>query len=417
MSMHTRQNALIPSAPATSARRRTSWPAVAALAVAFALSAVWLAPTPPARAAALAEADWFPGIRLEAVIRGLEQPLLVTHAPGDPESLFVVEKIGRIRRIVGGRVVGPPLVDIRNEVSTGYEQGLLSVAFHPRFQENRTFFINFTDRSGTTRIVRFQSYPDRYEADPRTRVEILRIPQPASNHNGGMMAFGPDGYLYIATGDGGRAGDPWGNAQNLGTLLGKMLRIDVDGGEPYAVPPDNPFVGRAGALPEIWAYGLRNPWRFSFDRETGDLYIADVGQGEWEEINLQPSGSPGGENYGWNITEGMHCYNPRTGCGTEGLTLPVAEYNHAAEGACSITGGYVYRGQAYPELRGIYFFGDFCSGVIYAMASPEIAGDMRRLPFVRAWQGRIGISSFGEDHDGELYVTDLSGGVVYRIVR
>lgn len=368
-------------------------------------------------AAGSAGSGWFAGIRLEAVIRGLEQPLLVTYAPGDRESLFVVEKTGTIRRVVGGRVVGPPLVDLRNEVSTGYEQGLLSVAFHPRFQENRTFFVNYTDRSGTTRIVRFRTYPDRYEADPRTRLEILRIPQPASNHNGGMMAFGPDGYLYIVTGDGGRAGDPWGNAQDLGTLLGKMLRIDVDGGEPYSVPADNPFVGVAGVRPEIWAYGLRNPWRFSFDRETGDLYIADVGQGDWEEINLQPAASRGGENYGWNVMEGSHCYNPRSGCLTEGLVLPVAEYNHAAEGACSITGGYVYRGRAYPELRGIYFFGDFCSGVIYAMATMEIAGDQRPLPFVRAWQGRIAIASFGEDHDGELYVTDLTGGTVYRIVR
>lgn len=377
------------------------------------------AAVPPAVAASAetVNPDWFAGIRLEPVIRGLEQPLLVTYAPGDSESIFVVEKTGRIRRIVDGRIVGPPLLDIRTEVSRGYEQGLLSVAFHPRFEENRTFFINFTDRSGTTRIVRYQTFPDRYEADPTTRFELLRIEQPAANHNGGMMAFGPDGYLYIVTGDGGRAGDPWGNAQDLGTLLGKMLRIDVDAGEPYAVPADNPFVNTAGARPEIWAYGLRNPWRFSFDRQLGDLYIADVGQGDWEEINLQPASSRGGENYGWNIMEGAHCYHPRSGCRIDGLVLPVAEYNHAVEGACSITGGYVYRGKAYPELRGVYFFGDFCSGVIYAMATPEIAGDRRPLPFVRALESRLSIASFGEDYDGELYVTDLSGGAVYRIVR
>lgn len=359
--------------------------------------------------------SWFPGISLELVTRGLEQPLLVTYAPGDRESLFVVEKTGRIRRVVDGSIVEPPLLDLRNEVSRGYEQGLLSVAFHPRFQENRIFFVNFTDRAGTTRIVRFQTLPDRYVADPSTRAEILSIPQPAANHNGGMMAFGPDGYLYIVTGDGGRAGDPWNNAQNLSTLLGKMLRIDVDASEPYAIPPDNPFVDTPRALPEIWAYGLRNPWRFSFDREQGDLYIADVGQGEWEEINLQPASSRGGENYGWNVMEGTNCFRPGFGCLSEGLILPVAEYHHAAEGACSITGGYVYRGDTYPELRGVYLFGDFCSGTVYAMATPEIAGDERPLPFVRALETRLSISSFGEDHDGEVYVADMSGGAIYRI--
>src|SRR5690606_5939033 len=249
-------------------------------------------------------------------------------APGDRESLFIVEKTGRIRRFAGGRLAPEPRLALLGQVAGGYKQGLLSVAFRPRFEENRTFFVYYTDRRGTVKIDRYQTVPGRYVADPQSRVQVLEIPQPASNHNGGMMAFGPDGYLYIGTGDGGRAGDPWGNAQNLSTLLGKILRIDVDGGEPYAIPPDNPFVDHPEARPEIWALGLRNPWRFSFDRETGDLYIADVGQNEWEEINLQPAESRGGENYGWNIMEGAHCYQRR--CDPEGFVLPVAEYHHRA---------------------------------------------------------------------------------------
>lgn len=360
------------------------------------------------------EHDWFPGIRFEQVASGLDQPLFVTFAPGDRESLFIVEKTGRIRRFASGRLAPEPLLDLRGQVSGGYEQGLLSVAFHPRFQENRTFFVYYTDRRGTVRIDRYQTYPGRYVADPQSRVQVLEIPQPAANHNGGMMAFGPDGYLYIGTGDGGRAGDPWGNAQNLSTLLGKLLRIDVDGGEPYAIPPDNPFVDHPEARPEIWALGLRNPWRFSFDRETGDLYIADVGQNEWEEINLQPAGSRGGENYGWNIMEGAHCYQSR--CDAEGFVLPVAEYHHRVEGACSITGGYVYRGRAHPSLRGVYFFGDYCSGRLYAMATPEIAGTAGPLPWTRAAESGAAIASFGEDHDGELYVADLAGGRILRVV-
>lgn len=358
-----------------------------------------------------------PRFRLEPVASGFVQPLWVTYAPGDPDSLFVVEKVGRIRRVAGGQVDPEPLLDLRHEVSGGYEQGLLSLAFHPRFEENRTFFVYYTDRQGTVRVVRFRAFPDRYAADPSSRTEILAIPQPAANHNGGMMAFGPDGYLYIGTGDGGRAGDPWGNAQNLSSLLGKVLRIDVDGGEPYAIPPDNPFVGRRDARPEIWAYGLRNPWRFSFDRETGDLYIADVGQENWEEINYAPRSSTGGENYGWNIMEGRHCYPPGSRCRPDGLVLPVAEYHHRAEQACSITGGYVYRGSRYPELRGWYFFGDYCSGQIYVMETPGMAGNRGELRWARALATSLRISSFGEDAAGELYVTDLQGGGVYRIAR
>ena len=360
-------------------------------------------------------AEAVPVVRLERVASGLNQPVQVTYAPGDLESLFVVEKPGRIVRVVRGRIDGEPLLDLQGQVSGGSEQGLLSVAFHPRFEENRTFFVYYTDRQGAVRIVRYRTFPGRYVADPDSRIEVLVIPQPAANHNGGMMAFGPDGYLYIGTGDGGRAGDPWGNAQNLSTLLGKLLRIDVDGGEPYAIPAGNPFAARAGARPEIWAYGLRNPWRFSFDRETGGLYIADVGQDQWEEINYAAPTSRGGENYGWNIMEGRHCFRPRSGCRQSGLVLPVAEYHHAEEQACSITGGYVYRGSRHPELRGLYFFGDYCSGRIYAMETPGSDWDGEALAFDRVLDTSLLISSFGEDAEGEVYVVDLRGGEVYRI--
>lgn len=352
-------------------------------------------------------------IALEPLPGTFAQPLLVTHTDAHPEALFIVEKTGRIRVVQNGTLLPQALLDIRGQVSQGYEQGLLGLAFHPKFAENGWFFVNYTDRNGNTQIVRYQVEPDSLVADPSSAQVIMTIEQPAANHNGGMLAFGPDGYLYIATGDGGRAGDPWGNAQNLGTLLGKILRIDVDNGDPYAIPETNPFAGVAGARPEIWAYGLRNPWRFSFDRATGDLYIADVGQNNWEEVNWQPAGSAGGENYGWNIMEGTHCYPASSACNKTGLVLPIIEYAHTSEHGCSITGGHVYRGEQMPEWYGHYFFADYCSGQIWA-ANVQVAKTL--LPFESVLATNMQISSFGEDAAGELYITDLSSGRVYRLV-
>lgn len=355
-----------------------------------------------------------PSISLEEVVSGLTQPLQVTYAPGDDASLFVVEKIGRIRVVRDGRLEPTPLLDLRGSLSTGFEQGLLSLAFHPEFADNGYVFVNLTNRQGDTEVLRYTVDRRNYQADPASQRVLLTIPQPAANHNGGMMAFDPDGYLYVGTGDGGRAGDPWNNAQSLDTLLGKMLRLDVDVPDGYAVPTDNPFASQRGVRGEIWAYGLRNPWRFSFDRESGDLVIADVGQRNWEEINLQPSESRGGENYGWNRMEGNHCYPTGSRCDDEGLTLPIYEYSHEQTGGCSITGGYVYRGRDVPTLKGWYVFGDYCSGTVWALE--RMAQDEGTEPrFIELLQTSFQISSFGEDAQGELYIADLRSGRILKI--
>lgn len=352
-------------------------------------------------------------LKLVSLPHSFEQPLLVTYAESHPEALFVVEKTGRIKVVLDAEAPPQVLLDIRDQVSRGSEQGLLGLAFHPRFGENGLFFVNYTDRSGDTQVVRYQVRPGTLAADPDSRMVVLTIPQPRANHNGGMLAFGPDGFLYIGTGDGGGAGDPEGNGQKGSTLLGKLLRIDVDGGEPYTIPPTNPFVDRSDFLPEIWAFGLRNPWRFSFDRLTGDLYIADVGQNAWEELNYQPASDPGGQNYGWNRMEGRQCYPQNRACSTDGTRLPVLVYSHQATGGCSITGGYVYRGTDIPWLYGKYVFGDYCSGEIW---SAEPGGTGEPWPMVSLLDSSALISSFGEDAHGELYITDLNGGKVYRLV-
>ena len=264
------------------------------------------------------------GFGLQTVVEGLDFPVWLTSPPGDPR-LFVVEKGGRVVIVENGAVLPTPFLDLRGQVSTGSEQGLLSLAFHPGYSSNGRFFVNFTDTAGDTRVVEYRVSPgDPGRADPGSARVVLAIEQPFANHNGGLVLFGPDGMLYVGMGDGGSGGDPQGNGQNLGALLGKMLRIDVDGAQPYAVPDDNPFVDTAGARPEVWAYGLRNPWRFSFDRDTGDLYIADVGQNRVEEVNAV-SGAGGGLNYGWNVMEGTRCFEPGEGCDQDGLTLPVTE--------------------------------------------------------------------------------------------
>jgi hypothetical protein len=309
------------------------------------------------------------GITTERVASGLSSPIFVTSPPGDLQRLFIVERPGRIVILINGQVLPDPFLDIVGRVLSGGERGLLGLAFHPDYDNNGYFYVNYTNTSGNTVVSRFEISADPDLADSSSEYLLLTISQPYSNHNGGMIAFGPnDGYLYIGMGDGGSGGDPQNRAQNDGVLLGKMLRIDVDGSSPYGIPPDNPFAGPGDPLDEIWARGLRNPWRFSFDRQTGDIYIADVGhwrfsfdrqtgdiyiadvgQSQWEEIDYQPASGSGGENYGWRLMEGNHCYNPPVDCDPGGLTYPIYEYSHGGSPfRCSITGGYVYRGNAIP---------------------------------------------------------------------
>lgn len=345
---------------------------------------------------------------LEEVASGLSDPLYLT-APAGDSRLFVVEQRGRIRVIKNGQLLPTPFLDITSREATGSEQGLLSVAFHPSYASNGFFYINFKDFDRVTRIERYSVSSSPDVADEGSSKLILSFSQPFPNHNGGLNLFGPDGMLYIGTGDGGSAGDPDGNGQNLGSLLGKILRIDVDHGDPYAIPADNPFVGRAGARAEIWAYGLRNPWRFSFDKRGGVLYVADVGQDRFEEVNVVPS-TAGGINYGWNTMEGSSCYAAAS-CSQTGLQPPVLVYDHSS--GCSVTGGYAYRGSITNGLIGHYFYSDYCAGFLKSFLYQKgVATDQRTYAV-----GSIGFTtSFGEDSSGELYMTS-SNGRVYRIVR
>jgi uncharacterized protein (TIGR03437 family) len=350
-----------------------------------------------------------PEIRLVPYASGFRQPTHVTHAGDGSGRLFVTEQRGSVRIIRNGAVLPEPFLDISARVSCCGERGLLSIAFPPGYPEKRHFYAYYTDRQGDIVISRFRlgSGPD--VADPASETVLLTINhRQFGNHNGGQLAFGPDGSLYIGTGDGGGAGDSLRNGQNTNSLLGKLLRIDVESGAvPYSIPAGNPFAGRGGFRGEIWAYGLRNPWRFSFDRETRDLYIADVGQNRYEEINFQPASAGGSQNYGWNIMEGRECF--QSGCNPAGLTLPVAQYPHGT-GDCSVTGGFVYRGARFPFLRGIYFYGDYCTGKVWAL---ERAGDVWTSSLLL--DTAYGISSFGEDEAGELYVADGGGGGVYLL--
>jgi glucose/arabinose dehydrogenase len=333
----------------------------------------------------------------------LEQPLAMAVRSGDPR-LYAAQKTGRVVAVRDGRVDPVPVLDLTAQVSLGGEQGLLGLAFSPSGEH---LFVNYTDTNGDTHVTGYAMRQGR--ADPATRRDVLFVDQPYANHNGGNLVFGPDGYLYIGLGDGGSGGDPQGNGQSLSTLLGKMLRIDPrpSGERAYGIPPDNPFIDRADARPEIWAYGLRNPWRYSFDRETGDLWIGDVGQSAWEEVDVQPSESPGGENYGWNLMEGDHPYDDADP--PSGAVRPVFEYSHE-DGGCTVTGGYVYRGESIPDLYGAYVFADFCLGNLEAL----------RLQDGRVVDHRVlgpvvpNLSSFGEDARGELYAMSL-GGALYRL--
>jgi glucose/arabinose dehydrogenase len=358
-------------------------------------------------------------VDLRVVASGFDQPLFVAD-PGDGSGrLFVVEQPGRIRIVRDGKIVPTPFLDIADRVSCCGEQGLLGLALAPGFGKTTgAFFLDYTDADGDTAIARGDAGPsgDADVADAATVRPLLSINQPFANHNGGMLAFGPDGDLYVGMGDGGSGGDPQGNGQRLDTHLGKILRLDVTsdpGSAPYLVPPTNPFLATAGAKPEIWAYGMRNPWRFSFDRATGDLWIGDVGQGEWEEIDVARSADGGGRglDFGWNRMEGGHCFQAILGCDQSGLALPFTEYDHGA-GDCAVIGGYVYRGAAIPALRGTYLFADECSGTIRAVAGDGPAGQAPRVVL----ESHRAISSFGEDEAGELYLTDLASGDLLQIV-
>jgi glucose/arabinose dehydrogenase len=350
----------------------------------------------------------FPAIALRPVATGFTQPVQITHAADGSDRLFVLERAGVIRILRNGVIDPIPFLDISGLVkSNGSEQGLLGLAFPPDFSNRGHFYLYYTDQTGVgdSVLARYRISADPDVADPSSAEILLRQAQPFANHNGGQLAFGPDGYLYLGLGDGGSGGDPFDNAQNPASLLGKLLRIDVEAGATtYAIPPGNPFGN------EIWASGLRNPWRFSFDRIAGDLYIGDVGQNAFEEVNFQPAASPGGQNYGWNRMEGKQCFTG-IGCDQTGLTAPVAEYGHAG-GNCSITGGFVYRGAQYPSLQGIYLYGDFCSGLLWGLR--RNAG---------SWENQLllttghNLSTFGEDESGNLYVADYGGGNLFQIIQ
>lgn len=347
------------------------------------------------------------GLRATVVAQGLEAPLFLTAPAGDPR-LFVVEQPGRIRIVKSGRLLPVPFLDVSGRISAGGERGLLGLAFHPDYAKNGFFFVNFTDRNGDTHVERFHvgDHPDR--ADPASARLVLQVEQPFANHNGGMIAFAPDGMLWVGMGDGGSGGDPHGNGQNRRALLGKMLRLDVDRAAPYAIPPDNPYADGRDGRPEIWASGVRNPWRFSFDPRSHLVYIADVGQNQWEEVDVADARTPG-LDYGWNLREGLHPYGSSRAEAVR-FTDPVVEYGHG-EG-CSVTGGYVYRGRALGRhLQGTYFFSDYCSGWLRSFR-----WDGARATERRQWRvGDLGnVTSFGEDSAGELYLTS-SNGRLYRL--
>jgi glucose/arabinose dehydrogenase len=375
-------------------------------------------PTPlpsasPGATCAAAPVAGTPALTTVRVATGLASPVDLQTAPGDRARLFVVEQPGRIRILRGGALVPTPFLDITDRVGSGGERGLLGLAFHPQYPQNGRFFVNYTDRAGDTHIAEFRAAGGADTVDRATERLILFVPQPFANHNGGALAFGNDGMLYAALGDGGSGGDPFGNGQNLATHLGKILRFDVDRGTPFTVPLDNPFVGRPGAEPLIWAFGLRNPWRIAFDRANGDLYIGDVGQNAFEEVDVGLASRRGGENYGWNVTEGTHCFRPAAGCPTAGITMPVVEYGRSD--GCSITGGVVYRGCRLPGYAGTYFYGDFCSGMIRSFRLQDGQAVDQRDWTAALGRGVDALSSFGVDADGEVHIVDHDGEI-YRVV-
>ncbi|MBK8256541.1 MAG: PQQ-dependent sugar dehydrogenase [Polyangiaceae bacterium] len=362
-----------------------------------------------------------PALQLTEVAGGFERPILVKSAPGDNDRLFVVEQVGKIWIVQNGQVLPDPFLDIQADVANpdapnGYhqEQGLLGLAFHPDYATNGRFFVHYSNGpfsdsnpKGDTRIVEFKRSADPNKADAAPVQTILTEPQPYTNHNGGSIEFSPkDGFLYIGFGDGGAGGDPLDSGQDKNSRLGKILRLDVDSMSPYAIPPGN----MVGGNPEIWDMGLRNPWRFSFDLCTGDLYIGEVGQDELEEIDVEKAGQ-GGKNYGWNTMEGTQCFEPSNGCDQTGLTLPVTEYNHLT--GKSVTGGYVYRGKDIPGLRGTYFYADYVTDKMW-MFKWEGQATVTPVDLTNQLSGIAATSSFGQDNFGNVYVVSMYGNI-YRI--
>lgn len=365
-------------------------------------------------------------LRLEKLVSGMDEPLFLLSVPGDAQTLLILEKKGRLRAWRAGALQSRDVLDLREKISDVSERGLLGMAFHPKFGTgNRFFFVHYSDKNGSTNIVRFllpapETADGPLIADAKSEKLLLQIEQPWPNHNGGMIAFGPrDGYLYVGMGDGGAANDPHNAGQDLGKLLGKILRMDVDQGDPYGIPPSNPFVKTPGARPEIWAWGIRNAWRFCFDPDNGDLWIGDIGQNLWEEIDWLPGSHPGGANFGWRILEGTHDFDVPPGADRAKLVPPVYEFPHGGTtNHCSVSGGYVYRGSAMPWLRGSYFWADYCSNVIGTLrvdrqgAITEAVDRTSQLDPERTLRA---IVSFGEDAQRELYVISLNG-TIWKIV-
>ncbi len=394
----------------------------------FAIPGLLLMPSPALAAPCHApdSLTTIPDIKLQLAVDGLDNPVAISHAGDGSGRLFILEQEGVIRVVHDGKLLKQAFLDIRNRVVDGGEKGLLGIAFHPRFKQNGRFYLNYTtDHDGLTTVIAEFRVNKNGQADAASERILLLIKQPWGNHNGGQLAFGPDGYLYIATGDGGSGNDPRNNGQNLNTLLGAILRIDVDrsdAGRAYGIPPDNPYTNKSPARPEIWAWGLRNPWRFSFDRLTGELYAADVGQDDVEEIDIINKG----HNYGWRIMEGNICtpgVNPN--CNAQGFTLPIYTYNHSV--GRSITGGYVYRGKRFAELCGVYLYGDFVNQAIWGLRYKNgkviqhktlfTARSIFRLAVDYFTDDGLLISTFGEDEEGEIYVASYESGRVYRIAK
>ena len=371
----------------------------------------------------------------ELVSDGFKKPVFVISYPTDASILYVVEQAGRIIVLDSGQKKSKPFFNINKRVVNpfrpGDERGLLGFAFHPDYENNKKFYINYIDNDGHTIVSEFIAQ-SKYKADHNSERVLLKLEQPYGNHNGGHIEFGKDGYLYIAIGDGGAAGDPLDSGQDLTSLFGKVIRIDING-SPYSIPKSNPFYGIKNAREEIWAWGLRNVWRFSFDKKTGDIYYGDVGQNKWEEVNFEPASSSGGNNYGWRQMEASYCFEPKENCIRDGMVLPIIEYPNDAyhpafalgrknqlnvEG-CSVTGGYVYRGEKLKGFEGVYFFGDYCSGNIWSFKVKDGKANAfkNRTEEINIADGEFTnyISSFGQDADGEIYIVDYNGAV-YKII-